>query len=117
MNSKLNPLNQIKPKNIRHQPTTQKIKLENQIPKPKKWNQKKKKKNQIQEIVNFSWNSRGKKGRENPSAAAAEGFVVDDDNDDYGGLLFIFFFVVVFNLLVFVEVKLFDGFRFEQAKH
>ena len=77
----------------------------------------KKKKNQIQEIVNFSWNSRGKKGRENPSAAAAEGFVVDDDNDDYGGLLFIFFFVVVFNLLVFVEVRLFGGSGFGQAKH
>ena len=79
--------------------------------------EKKKKKNQIQETVNFSWNSRGKKGRENPSAAAAEGFVIDDDDDDYGGLLFIFFFVVVFNLLIFVEVRLFGGSEFEQAKH
>ena len=77
----------------------------------------KEKKNQIQEIVNFSWNSGGKKGRENPSAVAVEGFVVDDDDNDYGGLLFVFFFIIVFNLLVFVEVKLFGGLGFGQAKH
>ena len=33
------------------------------------------------------------------------------------GLLFVFFFVVVFNLLIFVEVRLFGGSGFGQAKH
>ena len=63
--------------------------------------EKRKNKNHIQETENFSWNSTGKKGRENPSIAAAKGFVVVIDDDDYGGLLFVFFFIVVFNLLVF----------------
>ena len=73
----------------------------------------KKKKKSNPRNSKLSWNSKGKKGRENPSAPAVEGFVVDDGNDDYGGLLFVFFFVVVFNLLAFVKVRLFGGSRFE----